>query len=105
MRRAWAPTWRSRSRRRVLLRDEGGDGIEDNDVDGIRTHKGLDDAEGLLTGAGRRGGVVEIDAEAGAYWGIEGVLDIDRRRRAALLLGLGDHRQGDPSFSPEDSGP
>ena len=83
-----------------LLGDQGGDGVEDDDVEGVGADEGLADAEGLLAG-GRLGDeeVVGIDPEALGVLRVEGVLDVDEGRQAAALLRLGDDGQGEGGFA------
>ena len=73
------------------LRDERRDGVDDHDVDRVRTHEHLGDVERLFAGIGlRHEEAVEIDAEPVRIRRIERVLDVDERRGAAQLLRLGD---------------
>ena len=79
-----------------LAGDEGGDGVEDDDVDGIGAHQGLADLEGFLAGAGLGDEeVVDVDPEFLGVLGVEGVLDVDEGGQAAGLLGLGDGGEGE----------
>src|SRR5690606_25315285 len=77
--------------------DQGGDGVDDDDVEGVRAHQGFADAQGLLPGAGLGDEqFVHLDAEAARVVGVEGVLDVDEGGQTAGFLGLGDggERQG-----------
>ena len=83
-----------------LLGDEGGDGVEDDDVERVRAHEGLDDAQRLLAGAGLGDEeIVDVDAELLGVLRIEGVLDIDEGGEAAALLRLGDGGEGEGRLS------
>ena len=78
------------------LGDEGGDGVDDEHVDGAGADQSFDDLEGLLAVVGLRDEeVVDVDAELFGVAGIEGVLGVDEGGEAAGLLGLGDDLQGD----------
>src|ERR1019366_7772022 len=69
------------------LRDERGDGVDDDDVDRGRAHERLGDLERLLAGVGLRDHeVVDVDAELPGVIGVEGVLGVDERREPAALL-------------------
>ena len=78
------------------LGDQGGDGIDDQHVDGAGPDQGLGDLEGLLAGVGLGDEeVVDIDAELLGVAGVEGVLGVDKGGQAAGALGFGDDLQGD----------
>lgn len=80
--------------------DESGDGIQDDDVEGIRADERFADAEGFLARAGLGDEeVVEIDAEALGVGGIQGVLDINESGEPSAFLGLGHDGEGERGFS------
>ena len=93
MRRAWRPTELSPISPSISARgDEGGDGVDDDDVDGSRAHEHVADLERVLAGVGLRDeDLVDVDAEAGGIAGIEGVLRVDEGDDAAHGLGLGEN--------------
>src|SRR5690606_23886438 len=62
----------------LRARDQGGDGVDDDDVDGVRADQGLADLEGLLARIRLRyQQVVDVDAALRGILGVESVLDID----------------------------
>ena len=70
--------------------DEGGDGVDDDDVDGVGADEGLGDFEGLLSGVGLGDQeVFDVDAAVGGVDGVEGVLGVDVCGHAAGGLGPG----------------
>src|SRR5581483_2238624 len=76
------------------FRDERGDGVDHDDVDGVRAHEHLGDVEGLLAGVRLRDEeLIEVDPEPLRVGRVERVLDVDERRRPAGLLRLGDDVQ------------
>src|SRR6202042_264634 len=75
--------------------NEGGYGIDDEDVDGAGADEGFGDLEGLfaVVGLGDEE-VVDIDAEFPGVLGVERVLGIDESGEAAGFLGFGDDLEG-----------
>ena len=72
------------------LRHERGDGVDDDDVDGVGAHEHLGDVEGLLAAVGLGDEeVVEVDAEFFGVGRVEGVFGVDEGRDAAGALGAG----------------
>ena len=70
--------------------DEGGDGIDDDDIDGVGADEGFADFESLFTGIRLADEeVFEADAQVARVGGVHGVLDIDVGGGAAGLLGFG----------------
>src|SRR3546814_1752332 len=68
-------------------RDQGGDRIDEQDIDRVGAHQGIDDLERLLPRVGLRDDeVIDIDAELLGIDRIEGMLGIHESRGAALLL-------------------
>ena len=75
----------------LLFRDQGRDRIEHDDVERVGTHERLDNPQRFFTGAWLRDEqIVHVDAETTRVLRVERVLDIDERRQASALLGLGD---------------
>ncbi len=71
------------------LGDEGGDGVDDEDVDGAGADEGFDDLEGLLAVVGLRDEeVVDVDAKLLGVGGIERVLGVDEGGETAASSGL-----------------
>src|SRR3990172_9359946 len=79
---------------------EGGDAIDDDDVDGVGADQGLDDLQRLLAGV-RLGHeqVLDLDADGAGVDRLEGVLHVDVGGHAARLLGLGDYVLGEGRLS------
>ncbi len=78
------------------LGDQSRDRIDDDDVDGARTHEGVGDLQGLLAMVRlAHQELVHVDAELTGVAGIERVLCVDERRDAARLLGFGDRVEGE----------
>ena len=77
-------------------RHEGGDRVDDDDVQGPGAHQHVDDLEGLLTGVrlGYEQGI-GVDAEVLGVVGVQGVLRVDERRDAPLRLRVRDGVQRD----------
>ena len=72
-------------------RHEGRHRVDHDDVDGVGAHQGLGDLERLLAGVGLGDQqLVGVDAEVLRVDGIERVLGVDERGRAAEPLRLGD---------------
>ncbi len=65
------------------------------DIDRVAAHQHLGDIQGLLAGV-RLGDqqVIEVHSQLLGIAGIQGMLGIDEGGRAAQLLGIGDHVQG-----------
>jgi len=77
-------------------RHEGGDGVDDDDVEGAGADQHVGDLEGLLTGVGlRHEQRVGVDAQLARVLGVERVLGVDEGGHAAGLLRVGDGVQGD----------
>ena len=76
--------------------DQGGHGVDHDDVDGARADQHVGDLEGLLAGV-RLGDqqLVGVDAEVAGVGHVQGVLGVDEGGDAAGLLGLGDDVQGE----------
>ena len=82
------------------FRDEGGDGIEHDDVERVRTHERLANAKRFFTGARLRDEqIVQVHAEPPGVLRIERVFDIDERRKSAALLRLGDDGERERGFA------
>ena len=82
------------------LGDQGGDRVDDQDVDGAGADQGFDDLKRLLAVVGLRDEqVVGVYAELFGVGGVEGVLGVDEGGEAAGLLGLGDDLEGDGGFT------
>lgn len=82
------------------FRDESGNGVNDDNVEGVRADEGFADAEGFLARAGLGDEeVIEIDTEALGVGGIQGVLDINESGEPAAFLGLGHDGQRERGFS------
>ena len=82
--------WSRPSRRRVsALGDEGGDGVDDDHVDGARADQRIGDFKRLLAGVGLRNEqVVEVHAEFVGVVGIERVLGVDEGGERRPFSGL-----------------
>ena len=75
-------------------RHQGGDAVDDDDVDGAGAHQGVGDLERLLAGVGLgQQQLGDVDAEFLRIDRIEGVLGVDEGALAAGLLRLGQHVQ------------
>src|SRR5918999_3732310 len=80
--------------------DEGGDRVDDDDVDRAGPDQHVGDLEGLLTGIGLRNEQpVHVDAELLGVLRVERVLGVDEGRDAALALCVGDRVQRDTRLS------
>ena len=76
------------------LRHQGGDGVDDDDVDGVGTHQDLDDLERLLARVGLADQkVVDLHADPRRVQRVQRMLGVDERGDPARLLGLGDDVQ------------
>ena len=89
------------------LRNERGDGVDDDDVDGGRPHERLGDLERLFARVGLGDHeVVHVDAELPGVVGVHRVLGVDEGREPAALLRLGDDVKGQGRLArglrPED---
>ncbi len=82
------------------LGHEGGDRVDDDDVDAVRADENLGDLQGLLAEV-RLGDeqVVDIDAQPCGIAGVKGVFRVDKGGGAADFLGLGDDLQGQGGFA------
>ena len=79
---------------------ERGDGVDDDDIEGVGFEQCLGDGEGLLTGRGLRDQqFLDFDAEATGIFDVEGVFRIDERGDASILLRLGDRRERQGRFA------
>src|SRR5712691_1412607 len=68
--------------------------VDDDHIDGVRTHQHLDDLERLLASIGLADEqVVDLHPDTRRVDRVERVLCVDERRHAALLLSLGDDVQ------------
>jgi len=77
-------------------RHERGDGVDDDDVDGVGADQHLRDLESLLTRVRLRDEeVVHIHIQLSGVADVEGVLRVDECGDTALLLGVRDHLQTD----------
>src|ERR1019366_694524 len=73
------------------LGDEGGDGIEHDDIDAVGADERLHDVERVLAAIGLGNEeIVEVHADDAGVFRIEGVLDVNEGGEAALFLRLGD---------------
>ena len=73
------------------LGDEGGDGVNDDDVDGVRADESFANFEGLFAVVGLRNEEVgSVNADAFGVSRIKGVLGVNEGRGAALFLDFGD---------------
>ena len=74
---------------------EGGDGVDDDEVDGAGANQHVGDLERLLTGVGlRHQQRVDVDAELLGVLGVQRVLSVDERCDSAGALCIGDGVQG-----------
>ena len=77
-------------------RDQGGDRVDDDQVDGSGADQHVGDLERLLPGVGLRDEHgVDVDAELAGVLGVERVLGVDERRDAARPLRVRDGVQGE----------
>ena len=74
------------------LRDEGGDRVDDNDVQRAGTNQRFDDFQRLFAGI-RLGNqqVLNVYADFFGIRGIQGVFGVDKRADAAFFLRLSHH--------------
>ena len=80
----------------LVLRDEGGDGVDHDQVDGSGTDEGFGDVKCVLAAFGLRDHkVVEIDADRLSIAGIKRVFDVDEDGVATLFLSLGYRAQAE----------
>jgi hypothetical protein len=86
-------------------RHEGGDRVDDDDVESTRTDEHVGDLQRLLTGVrlGHEQGV-GVDTELACVLRVEGVLGVDEAGDAAGALGARNGVQRDGRLA-EDSGP
>ncbi|MNJ43383.1 hypothetical protein D3C77_383870 [compost metagenome] len=76
-------------------RRQGGDRVDDDDVDGARAHQGVDDLQRLFARVGlRHQQVVQVDAQLLGVDRVQRVFGVDEGGHAALLLDLGHGVQG-----------
>ena len=77
------------------FRDQGGYGVDDDDVDGAAADEFFRDLQGLfaIIGLGNEQ-FIRVDAEVAGIDRIQGVFGIDESGNAAALLGRGDGMQG-----------
>ena len=80
----------------LSARHEGGDGVDDDDVEGAGADEGVGDLQGLLAVV-RLGEVqvLQVHADGLGVGRVDGVLGVDEGGEAAGLLGLGDDVQGE----------
>ena len=88
---------------------EGGNRVDDDDIEGAGTHQHVDDLERLLAGVGLRDQeFVDIDTDGLGVDRIHRVLRIDVGADATIALSLGDHMGGESAltgrFRSEDLG-
>src|SRR5690606_3614417 len=70
------------------------DGVDDDEINGTRTHQGISDFECLLARVGLRDEqVFEVDAQLGGVLDVERVFGVDEGAGAAKLLHFGDDLQ------------
>ena len=75
-------------------RDEGGDGVDDHNINGIGADQRFGDFERLLAVVGLRDEeIIDIHAELARVGGIERVFGVDEGGLAAEFLRFGDHVQ------------
>jgi hypothetical protein len=80
--------------------DQCGDGVDDDEIDGIGADQQLANLQGLFAGVGLGDEqVVETDAEALGPGGIEGVFGVDEGGHAAEFLCAGDDVEGECGFA------
>ena len=78
------------------LGDQGGDRIEDDDVDAVGADERLHDVERVLAAVGLGDEqVVELHADDAGVFRVERMLDVDEGGEAALSLALGDDAQAE----------
>ena len=106
IRRAWSPTWLSPISPSIsALRHQGGDRVDDDDVDGAGADQRVRDLEGLLAGVGLRDQqLVGVHAERLGVVRVERVLGVDEGGDAAGPLGVGQACSATVVL-PLDSGP
>ncbi len=77
-------------------RSQRGHRVDHYHIDRTRAHQHVGDLQGLLAGVGLADQqIIDIDAEFLGVDRIECMLGIDEGRRAAHLLALGDHLEGE----------
>ena len=75
--------------------DQGGNRVDNDDIDPTGTDQNLGDLQGLLTVVRLRDQqVVDIDSQALGIAGVEGMFGVDKRRGASGSLGLSNNVQG-----------
>ena len=80
----------------LRARHEGGDRVDDDDVDRSGPDEHVGDLERLLPRVGLRyEQAVSVDSERLGVLRVEGMLRVDERRDAAGLLSVGDGVEGD----------
>ncbi len=80
--------------------DQGGDGVDDQDVDGAGTDELLGDLQSLFTVVRLRDEErVDVDAEVGGVDGVEGVFRVDEGGFAAEFLCFCDGVQSEGSLT------
>ena len=78
---------------------EGGDGVDDDDIEFAGFDQGFTDIEGFLPGIGLGDEeAFEVDPDAGGIPGVEGVFGIDKRTGTAFFLGAGDDVEHEGGF-------
>ena len=101
LRRAWLINRACKPRQAVAhvafqfgLRRQGGDGVDDEDIDRARANQGVGDLQSLLTGVRLRDEqIIDDHAELAGIDRVEGVLGIDKGTNALALLRFGDDMQ------------
>ncbi len=82
------------------LGNQGGDRVDDQNVDGAAAHQRFGNLEGLLAGIGLgHEQVVGLDAELAGVLDVQGVLGVDECGDASFFLGFGDDVQGQGRFA------
>ena len=90
----------------LRLRHQGGDRVDDDDVNAAAADEDLGDLQGLLAEV-RLGDeqVVDIDAQPFGIGGVKGMLGVDKGGGAAASSGLRRSTCRARVVLPEDSGP
>jgi hypothetical protein len=82
------------------LRYQGRHGVDDDHVDRVGAHQHVGDFQGLFAGVRLRNQqVVDVDAQLAGVFRVEGVFGVDEGAGGAVLLRLGDDRQGQRGFT------
>ncbi|MNS88177.1 hypothetical protein D3C72_1221410 [compost metagenome] len=79
---------------------QGGNGVDDDHVNGVGAHQHVGDFQGLFAGIRLRDQqVVDIDAQLASVLGIQRVFGVDEGTGSTHFLSLGDDRQGQRGFT------